>query len=97
MSMDCVPAVEQLQEVQMVVPVSGCRPGDQALLSWWVVGERRPGSGYSRRSNWPWSARTTVESDIRSAQTANGRTNPMGASTRAAMGTAERLDRKNSD
>src|SRR5699024_12404865 len=42
----------------------------------------------SRRNSWALRATTTVEADIRIAPTLIGNTNPMGANTPAASGTA---------
>ena len=57
-----------------------------------VVGVvRAPGVRSSRRRSWALSATTTVEADMRIAPTLIGRTNPIGASTPAASGTATRL------
>src|SRR5690606_24915354 len=66
------------------------RPEGQALLCW-LVGARRAGARSSRRRSCALSATTTVEADIRIAPTDMGSTNPIGARTPAASGTAARL------
>src|SRR5699024_12047265 len=65
----------------------GCGGHGVASLS----GSSRSGSRSMRRSNPAFRATITVDADMRSAPTLIGMTNPMGASTPAASGTAMRL------
>src|SRR5690625_3903744 len=54
----------------------------------WDLAALAAGVRSKRRSSWALRATTAVEADIRSAPTLIGRTNPIGASTPAARGTA---------